>query len=103
MDITPDAFEAEVTQHTGLVLVDFWADWCSPCKVIAPQLDRIATENPVKLVKVNAGDHRDFAQAHGVTSLPTLVLYLNGSEVARKIGATGGYPAIKQLIAPYLP
>lgn len=105
VDITPDTFDAEVLQSSLPVLVDFWADWCSPCKVLGPQVDRIAREHvgTLKVVKFDAGKHTDFAKLKGVSSLPTLLVFIGGQQVAQKIGAVGGYPAIKQLITPHLP
>ena len=105
MDITPDTFQAEVLESSVPVLVDFWADWCAPCKVLWPQVERVANEHVgvLKVVKLDAGRHADFAREHGITGLPTLLLFMGGQEVARKLGAQGGYAAVKQLVAPHVP
>lgn len=74
-------------QGSGLVMVDFWAAWCAPCKVIAPMLDRLAIEFPnVRVLKVDAEAHKDILDAYGVRSLPTLQLYRNGSKLDQLTG-----------------
>lgn len=104
MDITPDTFQSEVLESPIPVLVDFWADWCAPCKVLWPQIDRVAKEHEgvLKVVKLDAGKFTDFARQHSVTGLPTLLVFSGGKEVARKPGAQGGYAAVKQLVAPHV-
>lgn len=86
--ITEAEFNREVEQHPGGVLVDFFAPWCGPCKIIAPMLETLATEMPsVKIVKVD-GDHaRDLMVKYGVRSIPTLMLFNKGERVATKVGA----------------
>ena len=87
----------------GTVLVDFWAPWCAPCKVLGQSVDRIAREEPsLSVVKVDISAHPDLASAYGVVSIPTLVLLSGGQEVSRKVGAAGGYGALKDLVAPHL-
>lgn len=101
MDATPETIDAAVTG--GVVLVDFWAPWCGPCRVLTPQLDRVASENPsLRLVKVNVEAHPELGERWDVSGLPTLVLLSDGKEVARKVGAAGGYSAVKQLVLPHL-
>jgi len=104
MDITPDTFQSEVLESPLPVLVDFWAGWCVPCKVLGPQVERIAWEyaKVLKVVKLDAGTHTAFAQQYGITGLPTLLVFSGGKEVARKSGAQGGYAAIKELIASHI-
>jgi thioredoxin 1 len=69
------------------VLVDFWAEWCGPCHAVAPVLDKIADEHPVKLVKVNIDEEQGLAQRYGVSSIPTMILFKGGEPAAAAIGA----------------
>lgn len=74
-------------QSTGLVMVDFWAAWCAPCKAMAPMLDRLAIEFPdLRVVKVDAEAHKEVLEAYGVRSLPTLQLYRNQGKLEQLVG-----------------
>ena len=87
---TTDAqFEEEVLNDDSLVLVDYWAPWCGPCKMIAPILDDLAGEyeGKVKIVKVNVDENPATAQKFGVKGIPTLSLFKGGQVVATKVGA----------------
>jgi thioredoxin len=84
---TSETFEAEVLQSEGKVIVDFWAEWCGPCHMVSPVLDRIADEHDVKLVKVNIDEHQDLAQRYGVASIPFMILFEGGEPQASVVGA----------------
>src|SRR5436190_6114891 len=73
--VTETTFEQEVLQDPGPVLVDFWADWCTPCHAVAPVLERIAEERSLKLVKVNYDEEQDLADRYGVQSIPNIILF----------------------------
>ena len=84
--LTDSNFEGEVINSEKPVLVDFWAVWCGPCKVIAPEIEKLAEEKSeeLKIGKLNVDDNRDTAIKYGISSIPTLLLFKNG-EVVKKI------------------
>ncbi|WP_127959520.1 thioredoxin TrxA [Serratia microhaemolytica] len=87
--LTDGSFESDVLQAEGAVLVDFWAEWCGPCKMIAPILDEIAQEFAGKLTvaKLNIDQNPATAPKYGIRGIPTLLLFKNGQVVASKVGA----------------
>ena len=87
--VTDDSFDQLVIGSTEPVVVDFWAEWCGPCKMIAPALEEIATEmnGKIKVVKLNIDENQDTAFKYGVRSIPTLILFKDGEPVATQVGA----------------
>jgi thioredoxin 1 len=87
--VPDETFEAEVLKAAGPVLVDYWAEWCGPCKMIAPVLDDIATEYNGKLTiaKLNIDENQETPAKHGVRGIPTLMLFKDGEVAATKVGA----------------
>ena len=86
--VTDDTFASEVLQSEQTVLVDYWAEWCGPCKMIAPILDDIAKDyaGRLKVAKLNIDDNQNTPAAYGVRGIPTLMLFKNGAVEATKVG-----------------
>jgi thioredoxin 1 len=89
INVTDDSFERDVLKSEGPVLVDYWAEWCGPCKMIAPVLEEIAREysGRLKVAKLNIDENQKTPPKYGIRGIPTLMLFKNGSVEATKVGA----------------
>ena len=87
--VTDSSFEADVLKSTEPVVVDFWAEWCGPCKMIGPSLEEIAKEmhGKVKIVKMNVDENQEVPGKLGIRGIPTLMLFKDGKLAAQKVGA----------------
>ena len=87
--VSDATFESEVLKATGPVVVDFWAEWCGPCRMIAPALEEIAGSlgEKVKIVKLNVDESPNTAAKYGIQSIPTLMIFKNGEMSSRQVGA----------------
>ena len=97
--VSDASFELDVLQSTAPVVVDFWAEWCGPCRMIAPALEEIAEQlgDKVKILKLNVDENPDVAAKYGIMSIPTLMLFKNGEIASRQVGA-----APKQKLAQWI-
>ena len=103
MDVTDETFADVVLNSEDTIMVDFWAEWCGPCRAVSPILDQIATENAdkIKIVKLNVDDNPQSAMKYQITSIPAMKVYRNGEVVKTVIGAKPK-PALEADLAEFL-
>jgi thioredoxin 1 len=101
--VTDDSFATDVLSSEKPIMVDFWAEWCGPCRAVSPILDAIATEHADKLdiVKLNVDDNPETAMKYGITSIPAMYVFQKGEVVKRVIGAKPK-PALEADLAEFL-
>lgn len=101
--VTDAAFEKTILQSSLPVIVDFWAPWCGPCRMVAPILDKLAKEYTGKLLiaKVNTDENSEYAQRYGVQGIPTMFFVANGKIIHRQVGALPE-PMLREIVAEFL-
>lgn len=102
-DVSDSSFENDVLQSSKPVLVDFWAQWCTPCRMLAPTVEAVAQQfrDTANVVKLNVDDNPSTAQRYGIKGIPTLILFREGKEVERFVGATSK-ESITRMIDKYV-
>lgn len=87
INVTTENFDKAVLNGAGTNLVDFWASWCGPCRMLSPVVEQVADENPdLHVFKVNVDDEPEIAERYGIQSIPTLIVFRGGQEVNRSVG-----------------
>lgn len=89
LHVDKDSWEAEVINSQLPVFVDFWAEWCGPCRMVGPAVEQLSKilDGKVKIAKVNVDENQEIAVKYGIQSIPSLLLFKNGNEIARTVGA----------------
>lgn len=87
-EITNSNFQSEVLDEEKTVLIDFFADWCYPCKMMAPVVEEVSKDESIKVGKVNIDENQELAEKYGVESIPTIIVFKNGKEYKRQVGVT---------------
>lgn len=87
LHVNQESFQKIISESTGPVLVDFWAAWCGPCRMLAPTLEEVAGQRPdVTVCKVNVDEERELAMEYGISSIPTLLVFRNGKLMNKSVG-----------------
>ena len=102
-ELTEQTFGKEVKQHNGVVVVDFWAPWCGPCKMMGPVFEKLHTElgKKIKFVKVNVDENGKLAEEYGILSIPCVVFLKDGEEVERVVGF-GGEDSLREKVKEFV-
>lgn len=103
VDVSSEKFNDEVINSSLPVLVDFWAPWCGPCKIVAPHLERLAESygQKIKVCKVNVDEAPEVATQYSIMSIPTLLIFKNGNVMEKRVGAMAAVE-LEKFIRPYL-